>query len=385
MMKVQTEEVRAMDIPRLVAKKRSVWWWRSFAIVALVGVTLGLSRLKAAAPSVERANLWIGTVKRGEMLREVRGAGTLVPEDIRWMTAVVSARVERIELKPGAKVSEGTVVLELSNPDLKLAALEAEQQLSSAKAELTHLEAEQNSQTLAQRSALATLSADQKDAERRARADSALAEKGFLSDLELQQSKGKADELVGRLQFENERLTALDRGTSAQLSAQRAQVERMQAIAELRREQVAELRITAPIAGVLQEVGVQVGQWVTPGTLLAKVADPNRLKAEVKVPELSARDVAVGQSANIDTRNGIVAGHVQRVDPSVTQGTVRVDVVFDAALPSGSRADQNIEGAIARRSDRASSLFSKSMATERRVRVSSSGERRQKQWKSSPG
>lgn len=335
-----------MDLPRVRAKKRSAWWWRGALVVAVFALTFFLAHLKRAAPSVSRAELWVGTVKRGEMVREVRGAGTLVPEEILWATAIVSARVERVALRPGAAVTASTMLVELKNPDLELAALDAEQQLAGARAELTHLDAEQSSQGLAQQSSIATLRAEQRDAERRARADQALADKGFLSDLELQESKGKAEELGGRIHFEDQRLVAIDHGKSAQLAAQRAQVERLTAVAKVRREQVAQLRVTAQIPGVLQEVGVQVGQWVTPGTLLAKIAQPEHLKAEVKLAELAAKDVSVGQKATIDTRNGIVPGHVSRVDPSVTGGTVKVDVVLDGALPTGARADQSIEGRI---------------------------------------
>jgi HlyD family secretion protein len=315
-------------------------------VVVLVGTTVGLRRLRAAAPSVERSTVWMDTVQRGPMVREVLGQGTLVAEEIRFIAAKANARVERVLVKPGAKVQADTVLLELSNTDLELAALEADRQLAQGQAELVNLQATLNAQKLAQESTVATISSDLADARRRARADDELARKGFLSELEQGQTLGRATELEGRLGFEKKRLAAQSQGIAAQVAAQRAQVERLRSIAEFRRKEVDNLKQRAGVAGVLQELPLQPGQAVAAGAILAKVARPDRLKAEVRIPETQAKDVLIGQKAAIDTRNGVVPGHVVRIDPAAQAGTVLVDVTLDGALPPGARPDLNIEGTI---------------------------------------
>jgi HlyD family secretion protein len=315
-------------------------------VAALVAATAGLRRLRAAAPTVERATVWMDTVQRGPMVREVLGQGTLVPEEIRWLAAKANARVERVLVKPGAQVTPQTVILELSNSDLELQALEADRQLAQGQAELVNLQATLNGQKLAQQSVVASLGSDLADARRRARADDELAKKGFLSELEQGQTLGRATELEGRLEFEKKRLTAQSQGIAAQVAAQRAQVERLRSIAAFRRKEVEELKLRSPVVGVLQELPLQPGQAVAAGALLAKVARPDRLKAEVRVPETQAKDVLIGQKATIDTRNGVVPGHVVRIDPAAQAGTVLVDVTLEGALPPGARPDLNIEGTI---------------------------------------
>ena len=315
-------------------------------VAVLVVATLGLRRLGAAAPTVERASVWMDTVQRGPMVREVLGQGTLVPEEVRWLPAKASARVERILDKPGAHVKTDTVIVELSNSDLQLQTLEADRQLSQGQSDMVNLQAKLNADNLAQQSAVATIASDLADARRRAKADEELAKKGFLSELEQGQTLGRASELAGRLEFEKKRLAAQSRGIAAQVAAQRAQVERLRSIAEFRHKEIDDLKLRSPIAGVLQELPLQPGQAVAAGALLAKVAQPDRLKAEVRIPETQAKDVLIGQKASIDTRNGVVAGHVVRIDPAAQAGTVLVDVTLDGALPPGARIDLNIEGTI---------------------------------------
>jgi multidrug resistance efflux pump len=280
------------------------------------------------------------------MVREVMGQGTLVPEEIRWLAAKTSARVEKVLIKPGTAVKADTVILELTNTDLQLAALEADRQLAQTEAELANLQATLNSQKLAQQSVVATIGSDLADARRRARADEELAKKGFLSELEQGQTQGRASELDGRLEFEKKRLVAQTQGIAAQVTAQRAQIERLRSIADFRRKEVDDLKLRGGVDGVLQELALQPGQAVAAGAVLAKVARPDRLKAEVRIPETQAKDVQIGLKATIDTRNGVVAGHVVRIDPAAQAGTVLVDVTLDGKLPAGARPDLNIEGTI---------------------------------------
>jgi HlyD family secretion protein len=336
-----------VDIPRVPRKRtgRRIAYG-AVAALALLGATLGLRRLRPAAPTVERGTVWMDVVRRGPMVREVLGQGTLVPEEIRWLAAKSNARVERVLVKPGALVKADTVILELANSDLELQALEADRQLSQAQAELVNLQASLNGQKLAQESVVASIGSELADARRRARADDELAKKGFLSELEQGQTLGRATELSGRLEFEKKRLLAHGQGMSAQVSAQRAQLERLRSIAAFRHREVDELKLRASVDGVLQELSLQPGQAVAAGTLLAKVVRPERLKAEIRIPETQAKDLQLGQKASIDTRNGLVPGHVVRIDPAAQSGTVRVDVALDGSLPPGARPDLNVEGTI---------------------------------------
>jgi multidrug resistance efflux pump len=315
-------------------------------VVALVAITLGLRRLRVAAPAVERAAVWIEPVRRGPMLREVKGQGTLVPEDIRWITAVAAARVERILLRPGATVQADSVLVELVNPDLELRALEAARQLGAAEAELVNLMASLETQRLSQKSAVASLQSQLGDAQRRATADQDLSRRGFLSSLEMAQSRDRASELGGRLTFEKKRLGVQSRGIRAQIAAQRAQLERLRSIAAFRRGEVERLKVRAGIDGVLQELPLMPGQAVAAGTLLAKVARPERLKANIRVPETLAKDVLKGQRASLDTHNGLIAAVVTRVEPAVQDGTVLVELALEGPLVAGARPDLSVEGVI---------------------------------------
>ncbi len=316
------------------------------SVAAIVAVTLGLRRLRAAAPTVERSSVWIETVRRGPMLREVKGQGTLLPEEIRLITAVAPARVERVLLRPGASVKADSVLLVLVNPDLELQALEADRQLGAAEADLVNLQASLETQRLAQQSAVASLNSQLGDARRRATADEELSRRGFLSALEMAQSRDRASELGGRLRFEKQRLGVQSKGTRAQIAAQRAQLERLRSIADYRRSEVDRLKVRAGIDGVLQELPLQPGQSVGAGTLLAKVARPERLKAEIRVPETLAKDVQKGQRATVDTRNGLISAAVVRVEPAVQGGTVLVELSLNGPLPAGARPDLSVEGTV---------------------------------------
>lgn len=314
--------------------------------VVVLGITLGLSRLKPAAPSVERSTVWIDTVKRGEMLRQVRGLGTLVPEEIRWIPALTEARVERIVIHPGTEVKADSVILELSNPELELQALEADSQLRAAEAQYVELKVRLESQRLDQQAAAARVQSDFHQARLRADADEELARAGLIADITLKVSRVTADELRNRNGIEQKRLEIAAEAVEAQLAVQRAAVDRQRALARLRRNQVEALKLKAGLDGVLQVVPVEVGQRVTPGTNLARVAQPGKLKAVVRIAETQAKDVQIGQKATIDTRNGVVPGRVMRVDPSSQNGTVGVDLSLEGALPKGARPDLSVDGTI---------------------------------------
>ena len=338
-----------MDIARpdlLEKKKKRQWAWAAVAVGAVVLVTLGVSRLKPAAPSVERATLVIDTVKRGEMVREVRGLGTLVPEEIRWIPAVTQGRVERLVLLPGTTVTPDSVILELSNPELEMQALDAESQARAAEARYTELKVRLASQLLDQKAAAARVQAESRQARLRADADAELAKSGLVAGLNLKLSQSAADELEHREGIEQQRLAIAGQAIDAQLSVQQAEVEQRRAQARLRRSQFEGLRVRAGLAGVLQLVPVEVGQQVTPGTNLARVARPDRLKAVIRVPETQARDVVPGQKAVVDTRNGVVNARVVRVDPAVQNGTVTVDLTLVGELPRGARPDLTVDGTI---------------------------------------
>lgn len=336
-----------VDIPRKPRNtRRRNLVLAACALAALALITGGLSRLRAAAPVVDRSGLWTDTVKRGPMLREVKGPGTLVPERIRLITADTAGRVERIPLRPGAQVEPGTVLLELSNPDVMLQALDAERQLAQAKADLINLRATTDGNTLLTRSGLATLEAQTADAERRAQADQKLARDGVISDVEARQQVERAAELKSRLELEHRRLGVVAGSGKEQVAAQEAQIERLKAVVAFRRKQVESMQVRSVDRGVLSELPLELGQWVTPGALLAKVVQPERLKAVLRIPETQARDLALHLPAVVDTRNGVVSGEVSRISPSANQGAVEVDVSLPAELPRGARPDLTVEGTI---------------------------------------
>jgi len=316
------------------------------AVLAVVVISVGLSRLKPAAPSVDKATVWLDTVKRGPMVRQVRGLGTLVPEEIRWVPAATDGRVERILVQPGTAVEADTVILELSNPTQTQAALEAEQQLKAALAQLTSLRVRIQNEVLAQEAAATGVSAEYRQAQLQAESDAKLASEGLVSVLITKLSQLKAENLAARDRIEQKRLAEMRGSVEAQLAVQQAEVDRLEALVALRRSQVSQLRVRPGISGMLQLVPVEVGQQVAPGANLARVADPARLKAQLKIAETQAKDILIGQIASIDTRNGLIAGRVSRIDPAVQAGTVTVDVALEGALPKGARPDLSVDGTI---------------------------------------
>ena len=337
-----------MDVIRTDKKSRRTS--RLAKIGAGVGVlgllAFGAMRLEPAAPSVERQQIVIDSVRRGEMVRAVRGPGTLVPERIRWIPAATGGRVERLLVQPGDRVEPGTVLLELSNPDVQLEALDAERQLAQAQAELVNLESSLQTQRLTLQGTLATLRADAREAQRRAEADADLGRRGIIARLEVARSEDRAAETAQRLRAEEEQLRVLEASIQSRLAVQRAQVERLRSIIAFHAQRAGSMRVLAGAAGVVQELPLQVGQWVTPGTMLARVVEPGRLKAVLRIPETQARDLTVGQAASIDTRSGVIAGRVVRIDPAVQGGSVSVDVALEGALPRGARPDLSVDGSI---------------------------------------
>jgi HlyD family secretion protein len=344
-----TSSLSSMDIPRpdVAAKKRK----RRIIIIAGVAVglilaTIGLSRLKPAVPTVDRSTVWIDTVKRGPMVREVRGLGTLVPENISWIAANTEGRVDKIVVRPGAHVEPDTVILEMSSPELQQAAHDAELQLKAAEAELTTLRATLQRELLDQEATTATAKSDYEQAKMERETDDQLAKNGLIAELQYKTAKVKEEELAKRNDIEQKRLTFARESIDPQLASKQAAVDQAQQLAKLKEDQVAALHVRAGMTGVLQQLPVDVGQRVKIGDNLARVADPTKLKAQIKIAETQAKDIQINQKAVIDTRNGLVDGHVIRVDPAVEQGTVTVDVAIDGKLPKGARPDLSVDGTI---------------------------------------
>ena len=341
--------VAAMDIarPDLKRKRR-----RRQALVASIGVaaivltTIGVYRLKPAAPTVERGTVWTDTVKRGPMLRQVRGLGTLVPDEIRQIPAETEATVVRIRMLPGTQVKANTVLLEMSNPQLQQETLDAELQVKAAQAEYQNLKVKLQSDLMNQKASAATVSTDFKAAQRQAKTDKALYAMGVISGMANNTSQEKADELTTRNSLEQERIAINEKSIESQLAVQQTKVDEMQALADLKKKRLEALNVRAGIDGVLTDLPLQVGQHVVPGTMLAKVAQPEHLKAELKIAETQARDIQIGQPASVDTHNGVISGKVMRIDPAVQNGTVTVDVHLDSELPKGARPDLSVDGTI---------------------------------------
>jgi len=339
-----------MDIQRpsnARAKKIRRIVYAAVAMLLVAGVSYALSRLKPAAPSVDRSTIWPDDVKRGPMVREVRGLGTLVPLDIRWIPAQTTARVERIVVRPGPQLlAPGTVILELSDPTLQREVVDAEYQLKGAEADYANLKVQVNSELMNQKAAEASVRSDYEQAKIQHDVDVKLFKEGIASDVTKELSRVRVEQLAIRAQLEGERTKVAAESSIARLQAQQARVEQQKALYSLKRAQADALHVRAGINGVLQLLPVEEGANVAVGTNLARVADPRRLKAEIKIAETQAKDVAYGQSATIDTRNGIVKGHVIRIDPSVVNGTVTVDVGIDDPLPLGARPDLSVDGTI---------------------------------------
>jgi multidrug resistance efflux pump len=340
-----------VDIKRAPKSKRNQYIAWGSGIVAIVAVSLGISKLKPAAPSVERATLWVDVVKQGELLREVRAAGTLVPEHMRIIAAVTAGRIEQLPVRPGVTVNPGTVLVEMSNTDVQLQALQAEQSLTQSRSGLANLETSLQQQRLSQEGAIAQLKTQLDAANRRLREIEGLAAKNLASQFEISSARETASELQTRYEIEQKRLAEMNRSASEQIALNKEQVARLTEIVREQMNRVRSMRVMAGENGVLQSLGpngvqLELGQWVNPGMELARVARPGALKAVIRVPETQARDIAVGQKASVDTRNGIVPGHVMRIDPGSTQGTVIVEVAIDGELPRGARADMSVDGTI---------------------------------------
>ena len=338
-----------MDIARpdlaVKRKKRNLQIGIGAAVV-LLSATWGLSQLKPAAPSVDRGTLFLDKVKRGEMLLQVRGLGTLVPEEVRWIPALTAARVERIVALPGTIVKPDTVILELSNPDVELQVLDAESQLREAEARLIEARSNIERARLDQQAVAARVESEARQARLQADADAELAAQGLVASLNAKTSKAAAEELESRARIEEQRMKLSESSLEAQISVPRATVEQRLGTAKMRRTQREALRVRAGIHGVLQSVPVEVGQQVSPGTNLARVVEPTRLKAVIRVAETQAKDLAIGLPCDVDTRNGIVKGKVTRIDPAAQNGTVAVDVSLEGELPKGSRPDLTVDGTI---------------------------------------
>jgi HlyD family secretion protein len=338
-----------MDIRRddLKLKKRRRQWLTGAGVgLAVIALAFGVSRLKPAAPQVERSAVWLDTVKRGEMLREVRGPGTLVPKEIRWITAETTARVERIVVKPGAKVQADTVLLELSNPEVQEQLAGALGAVTAARADNAAKKMSLENQLLDQKANFAGFESDYESSRLEAEAKKTLAQAGVIPTIQYRQIELTAQQRKVRLDIERERMAKFQETVRAQIDADRARLGQLETTLALRQRQAEALQLKAGIAGVLQQVPVQEGQQVTAGTNLARVARPDVLRAELRVAETQAKDVVIGQQVRVDTRNGIVAGEVERIDPAVQNGTVQVDVDLTGALPPGARPDLSVEGTI---------------------------------------
>lgn len=341
-----------MDIQRPKQTNNRKYVLGALGVVALVATTVALRKLEPAAPSVDRATLWIDTVRKGTMKREVRAPGTLIPEQIRYVSAVTSGRIEATPVRPGVNVEPGTVLLEMSNPDVQLQALEAERQLTAAEAHLTSLRTQLQTGRLNQAATVAQVRSLFNEARRQSDVQVTLQQRGLASANEASRARDNLEELQERLTIEQERLRILTEDVERQLTMQRSQVERMRAIARFQRDRVLSMVVRAGAPGVLQSLTsgsgatLEIGQWVNAGTQLATVAQPGRLKAVLRVPETQAKDVVIGQKTSVDTRNGIVDGHVMRVFPSAENGTVTVEVALDGALPRGARPDLSVDGTI---------------------------------------
>ena len=335
---------RSSDVIRKKKIRRALYVSGFLLVIVLISV--GVSKLKPAAPSVDRATVWIDTVKRGPMLRQVRGSGTLVPEEIRWIPATTQGRVERIILRPGASVTPTTVILELSNPELEQSVRDARLGYQSAQAAYQNRKAELESNLLAQQSTVAGIEANYKNAALDLEANEQLLKDLLVAELTVKVKRSQVEELRNRLAIEQERLKMTRDGITSQLGPQAADVDQRRAAVDLRERQLDDLKVKAGMSGVLQEVPVERGAQIGPGANLARVADPTNLKAELRIAETQTKDIRIGQFAEVDTRNGIVKGRVARIDPKSTGGTVGVDVILEGALPSGSRPDLSVDGTI---------------------------------------
>ncbi|HEV2828804.1 MAG TPA: HlyD family efflux transporter periplasmic adaptor subunit [Pyrinomonadaceae bacterium] len=315
-------------------------------LIAIAGITFGLTRLKPAAPTLDRSTAVIDTVKRGQMLREVRGNGTLVPQDIRWVPAPSEGRVEKIPVQAGVVVGFDTIIVELSNPKVEQEAMDAEFQVKAAVADKESLRQRLEGEAMTQKSTIAQINAEYSQAKIQLDTDEVLGKQGLVPDLVLKISRMRLVDIGNRLKVEQQRLAVNAKSVQAQLNAQESRIAQLRALATLRRDQSAGLKVRAGTSGVLQEVAVQVGQQLTPGTNIARVADPASLKAELKINETQIKDVRVGQPVAVDTRNGIIQGTVMRIDPAAREGTFVVDVALTGPIPASARPDLSVDGTV---------------------------------------
>jgi len=315
-------------------------------LVVVGAVTYGVSRLRPAAPGVDRATVWIDTVKRGELTRQVRGSGILVPENIRWIPATTSGRVERLVIRPGAQVTPTTVILEMSNPDLEQQVMDARLAFESAKATLENRRATLQNDLLTQEAAVATAESNHTQAMLTLNANEQLFKDQLISMLQLKQSQGNAQEMQNRLNIARKQIEIAKAGMLSQIAPQEADVNQRRATYDLRLRQLDDLKVKAGMTGVLQVLPVEVGAQVAAGTNVARVADPTMLKAELRIAETQTKDIKIGQVAEVDTRNGVVAGRVSRIDPASANGTVGVDISLEGALPPGARPDLSVDGTV---------------------------------------
>jgi hypothetical protein len=335
-----------VDIKREPPKKTKRNVLIAGGVVAVVATTFALSNLEARPPGVSRSELWVDSVQRGTMVRQVRAPGTLVPENIRYVAAVTAGRVEARPLRPGSAVTAATVLLELSNPEVQLQALEAQRQLTQAEQDLVTLKTTLETNRLNQAAQVAQIRTLRANALRDASVIDGLDAKGLSSKNEVGRAKDLAAELETRLELEIQRLEIMTSAMSEQLAKAQANLQQMRAVARFQQERVASMRVTSGLDGELQTLPLELGQWVVPGQVLATVAQPGRLKAVLRVPETQAKDIVLGQKTAVDTRNGIIDGTVMRVDPISQNGTVTVEVALEGELPKGARADLSVDGVI---------------------------------------
>jgi hypothetical protein len=336
-----------LDVARAPQKKTGRNALIGAGVLLVVIVTVALAKLKPAAPTVEAATLYMDSVRRGDMVRDVRGPGSLVPEHLIFISPRSSARIDRVIAEAGQTLKAGDIILEMSNPDVQIATLNAEQALSGAQAALVTLSTNLHTQNLAQEGVVATTNTQYVAAKQDALAADSLLAKKLISPFDYNNKKALAAELTQRLQIEKDKLALMKATIDSQIDVQRQQVARLKDIAKFQEDVQASLIMRSPDNGVLQEdQTLQLGQWITQGTMIAKVVQPGKLKAQLRIPETQAKDVQIGQKASIDTRNGIIPGHVSRKDPSSVAGTVLVDVALDGPLPPGAVPDLSVDGTI---------------------------------------
>jgi multidrug resistance efflux pump len=337
-----------LDIPRVQRRKKGRWIIGGGLTAAALVASVAITRLEPAAPTVERAGVWMDTVERGTFERQVRGPGTLVPEQIRYIPAITAGRVERVLALPGITVTPETELVELSNPEVQLQLMEAQRQVAGAEATLANLRAQLENQRLTQEAQVATVQSEYNEAMRQLAANREMEKRGLIApnSMDLKKAEDTAKELAARLEIEKKRLSFMERSMKAQLASQESEVARLKGLVEFQEGYVASMNVKAGTNGVLRELSLEEGQWVNPGDRLAVIVQPGRLKAELHIPETQAKDVVVGQRASIDTRNGIIPGRVVRIDPAVENGTVTVDVALTGPLPRGARPDLSVDGTI---------------------------------------